>query len=66
MRRALVVLPPRERAVIEARYGLGPDGPATVAETALRLRLRLSQVRHLEALALRRLRAAPETAALAA
>jgi RNA polymerase primary sigma factor len=66
MRRALGVLPPRERAVIEARYGLGPDGPATVAETARRLRLRLSQVRHLEDLALRRLRAAPETAALVA
>ena len=66
MRRALVVLPPRERAVIEARYGLGPDGPATVPETARRLRLRLSQVRHLEELALRRLRAAPETAALVA
>ncbi|HTE63337.1 MAG TPA: sigma-70 family RNA polymerase sigma factor [Solirubrobacteraceae bacterium] len=66
MRRALVVLPPRERAVIEARYGLGPGGAATVAETARRLRLRLSQVRHLEELALRRLRAAPETAALVA
>jgi RNA polymerase primary sigma factor len=66
MRRALAVLPPRERAVVEARYGLGPDGPATVAETARRLRLRLTQVRHLEELALRRLRAAPETAALVA
>jgi RNA polymerase primary sigma factor len=66
VRRTLAVLPPRERAVIEARYGFGPDGPATVAETARRLRLRLSQVRHLEELALRRLRAAPETAALVA
>jgi RNA polymerase primary sigma factor len=66
MRRAVALLPPRERAVIEARYGFGADGPATVAETARRLRLRLSQVRHLENLALRRLRAAPETAALVA
>jgi RNA polymerase primary sigma factor len=66
MRRAVALLPPRERAVIEARYGFGTDGPATVAETACRLRLRLSQVRHLEDLALRRLRAAPETAALVA
>jgi RNA polymerase primary sigma factor len=66
MRRAVALLPPRERAVIEARYGFGADGPATVAETARRLRLRLSQVRHLEDLALRRLRAAPETAALVA
>jgi RNA polymerase primary sigma factor len=66
LRRAVGLLPPRERAVIEARYGFGADGPATVAETARRLRLRLSQVRHLEELALRRLRAAPETAALVA
>jgi RNA polymerase primary sigma factor len=66
VRRALAALPPRERAVIEARYGFGPDGPATVAETARRLRLRLSQVRRLEELALRRLRAAPETIALRA
>jgi RNA polymerase primary sigma factor len=66
MRRAVALLPPRERAVIEARYGFGPDGAATVAETARRLRLRLGQVRHLEELALRRMRAAPETAALVA
>ena len=66
VRRTVALLPPRERAVIEARYGFGPDGPATVAETARRLRLRLGQVRHLEELALRRLRAAPETAALLA
>jgi RNA polymerase primary sigma factor len=66
VRRALAVLPPRERAVIEARYGLGADGAATVVETARRLRLRPHQVRQLEELALRHLRAAPETAALAA
>jgi len=65
VRRALAVLPPRERAVIEARYGLGADGAATVSETARRLRLRPHQVRQLEELALRHLRAAPETAALA-
>ena len=65
VRRALAVLPPRERAVIEARYGLGADGAATVIETARRLRLRPHQVRQLEELALRHLRAAPETAALA-
>jgi RNA polymerase primary sigma factor len=66
VRSLLAVLPPRERAVIEARYGLGPDGAATVAETARRLRLRPHQVRQLEELALRHLRAAPATAALAA
>jgi RNA polymerase primary sigma factor len=64
--RALASLPPRERAVLELRYGLGSDGAATPAETARRLRLRPQQVRRLEELALRRLRAAPETAALAA
>ncbi len=66
VRRTLGLLPPRERAVIESRYGFGPDGPATVAETARRLRLRVSQVRRLEELALRRLRAAPEAVALLA
>jgi RNA polymerase primary sigma factor len=66
LRRALAVLPPRERAVIEARYGLGPHGAATVVETARLLRLRPHQVRQLEELALRHLRAAPETAALTA
>jgi RNA polymerase primary sigma factor len=62
--RALASLPPRERAVLELRYGLGSDGAATPAETADRLRLRPQQVRRLEELALRRLRAAPETGAL--
>jgi RNA polymerase primary sigma factor len=65
LRRALAVLPPRERAVIEARYGLGPHGARTVVETARLLRLRPHQVRQLEELALRHLRAAPETEALA-
>jgi RNA polymerase primary sigma factor len=66
VRRVLASLPPRERAVLELRYGLGAGGAATAAETAHRLRLRPQQVRRLEELALRRLRAAPETAALAA
>ena len=65
VRRALAVLPPRERAVIVARYGLGPAGAATVGETARLLRLRPHQVRQLEELALRHLRAAPEAEALA-
>ena len=43
VRRALGLLPPRERAVIVARYGLGPDGAATVAETARLLRLRVTR-----------------------
>jgi RNA polymerase primary sigma factor len=65
LRRALAALPSRERAVLELRYGLGAAGALTAAEAAHRLRLRPQQVRQLEELALRRLRAAPETAALA-
>jgi RNA polymerase primary sigma factor len=65
VRTALRLLSPRERAVVTLRYGIDDD-PATVAETARRLRLRAGDVRRLEELALRKLRAAPETAALAA
>jgi RNA polymerase primary sigma factor len=57
VRQALSALPPRERAVLELRYGLAGDGAATTAETAHRLRLRPQHVRRLEELALRRLRA---------
>jgi RNA polymerase primary sigma factor len=57
VRRALATLAPRERAVLELRYGLAGGGDATTAETAHRLRLRPQQVRRLEELALRRLRA---------
>jgi RNA polymerase primary sigma factor len=64
--RLLASLPPRERAVLELRYGLKSDSGATPSETAHRLRLRPQQVRRLEELALRRLRAAPDAAALAA
>jgi RNA polymerase sigma factor (sigma-70 family) len=57
IRRTVSALPPRERAVLELRYGLASEGAATTAETARRLRLRPQQVRTLEDLALRRLRA---------
>jgi RNA polymerase primary sigma factor len=65
VRAALRLLTPRERAVVEVRYGIDED-PAGVAETARRLGLRAGEVRRLEQLALRKLRAAPEAAALAA
>jgi RNA polymerase primary sigma factor len=65
VRAALERLPERERAVVATRYGFDDD-PATVAETARRLRLRAGDVRRLEELALRKLRAAPGTEALAA
>src|SRR4051812_30520400 len=56
----------RERAVIEARYGLGDSEAATVSEAARRLGLRPREVRPLEALVLRKRRATPEVARLAA
>jgi RNA polymerase primary sigma factor len=65
VRTALDRLNLRERTVVATRYGLD-DEPATVSETARRLGLRAHEVRRLEELALRKLRAAPETAALAA
>jgi len=65
VRAALAQLDERERAVVLARYGLD-DHPATVTETARRLGLRAGEVRRLEALALRKLRALPETTAAAA
>jgi RNA polymerase primary sigma factor len=65
VRAALGRLEPRERAVLAARFGLDDD-PATVTETARRLGLRAHEVRRLEDLALRKLRATPEAAALAA
>jgi RNA polymerase primary sigma factor len=63
VQRALTHLPPRERRVIETRYGLSGARPSTPSETARALRLRPRDIRHLEELALRRLRAAPELAA---
>jgi RNA polymerase primary sigma factor len=62
---ALRRLDAREREILSTRYGLD-DQPATVTETARRLGLRAGEVRRLEALALRKLRAAPEAASLAA
>jgi RNA polymerase primary sigma factor len=66
VRELLATLPARERAVIEARYGLGAEPAATVSEVARRLRLRPRDVRHLEGLALRRLRATPAVEQVAA
>jgi len=63
VQKALAHLPARERRVIETRYGLSGAKPSTPSETAKVLRLRPRDIRHLEELALRRLRAAPELAA---
>src|SRR4051794_15758099 len=45
VRRAVTRLPPRERAVIETRYGLNEVGAATAAETAKTLHLRPRDIR---------------------
>jgi len=65
VRAALDQLPRRERAVVATRFGF-EAGPATVTETARRLGLRAGEVRRLEELALRKLRASPATVPLAA
>jgi len=49
-------LKPRERQVIELRYGLGPDGPLTLGEIGKRMRLSRERVRQIEENAKRRLR----------
>ena len=59
VRALLATLQPRERALLELRYGLGGEPPLTRSETARRLGLRRRDVVRLEELALRRLRARP-------
>jgi RNA polymerase primary sigma factor len=56
----------RERRVIELRFGLGDEEPNGRIETARRMGLRPRDIRAIESLALRKLRAAPEAASLAA
>jgi RNA polymerase primary sigma factor len=61
VRELLEHLQPRERSVLELRFGLGADPPASRTETARRLDLRRDDVRRLEDLALRKLRARPRS-----
>jgi RNA polymerase primary sigma factor len=53
--RALAVLSPRERSVIELRYGIGRAFPATVSEVARHLGVSSERVRQIENHALRQL-----------
>jgi RNA polymerase primary sigma factor len=62
---ALKALSERERAVIEARFGLDRKGELTLAETALRLRMTRNEVRALEHRALRQLEEMGDLRALA-
>ena len=59
-------LDPRERRVLQMRYGLNGGDGQTQTEIARRLRMRRADVRRLEQYALRKLRLAPEIDALAA
>jgi RNA polymerase primary sigma factor len=62
---ALKSLSARERAVIEARFGLDRKGELTLAETALRLRMTRNEVRALEHRALQQLEEMDDLRALA-
>ena len=66
LRALLATLQPRERALLELRYGLGDEPPLTRSEAARRLGLRRRDAIRLEELALRRLRARPHAHAAAA
>jgi RNA polymerase primary sigma factor len=62
----LRLLDPRERRVLQLRYGLGGGEASTQVETARRLKMRRGDVRRLEEYALRKLRLAPGIGSLAA
>ena len=66
VRALLDLLHPRERAVLELRFGLNDETPLTYSEAARRLGLRRREAVRIEELALRRLRATPPIAGLAA
>ena len=59
VRELLAQLHPRERALLELRYGLNGTEPVTRSEAARRLGIRRRDAVRLEDLALRRLRATP-------
>ena len=62
VRALLSTLHPRERALLELRYGLGGEPPLTRSEAARRLGLRRRDAVRLEELALRQMRARPARA----
>jgi RNA polymerase primary sigma factor len=65
VRELLMQLHPRERTLLELRYGLGGLEPVTRSEAARRLGIKRRDAVRLEELALRRLRARPPAAAAA-
>jgi RNA polymerase primary sigma factor len=54
--RMLRHLKPRERAVIELRFGLGPEEPRTLEEVGRRLKLSRERIRQIEERAKQKLR----------
>ena len=57
-------LPPRERRVIELRYGLDPEGPMTLEEIGSRVGLTRERVRQIEVKTLQMLKASGRAAIL--
>lgn len=64
VRKALAHLQPRERQILEMRFGLGDSEEATLADIGREFGLSRERIRQLQALALRKLRALGEVADL--
>jgi RNA polymerase primary sigma factor len=60
VRRALNALPPRERRVIEMRYGLGGDRPRTLEEVGRAFNVTRERIRQIENNTLKKLQKLPE------
>jgi len=56
VREVLVTLPPREREVLEMRFGLNGGCPLTLEEVGLQFNVTRERIRQIQARALRRLR----------
>lgn len=64
MRKALLQLQPRERQILEMRFGIGNAEEATLADIGREFGLSRERIRQLQALALRKLRALGDVAEL--
>src|SRR5262249_22033484 len=58
LRRQVLALPPRERAIVVARFGLDGDTPKSLCELGLQMTLSRERIRQIEVTALGRLRKA--------
>ena len=64
VRKALLQLQPRERQILEMRFGIGTSEEATLADIGREFGLSRERIRQLQALALRKLRALGDVAEL--